>query len=209
MGTRLSPANETKALYYLNLAAEARNPAGAGLQGYVLLLQLLRATQDEIDRHDGDVTVGQRFTQSDVVEAKVAKLLKLLRAASKKGDVNGVLGLGLAYFHGVGVSANLTKAVEHLQRAVGVHIDAGYYLGEICMGTPSLELSSTSQFSRTRHATTIATDGVSKGRNKMENRLIESHLIGHAVSQKAIDPAAAARAYSTSAQMGHVLAQHR
>lgn len=213
VGTRLSPANETKALYYLNLAAEAQNPAGAGLQGYVMLLQHLRSAREEIAKHNGDYTAAQRFSQSEEGEATVAKLLKLLRLAGKKGDVNGVLGLGMAYFHGVGVSANLTKAVEHIQRAVGVHIDAGYYLGEICMGLQTMELSTTSQFSRARAATasssSITTDGVSKGSTALETRMIDNHRILQAVGQKAIDPAAASRGYAISAQMGHTLAQHR
>lgn len=210
VGTRMAPANVTKALHFLNLAAEANNPSAAGLQGYVLLLQHLHAARREATQHNGDFAAAQRFSQSEESEATIAKILKLLRMARKKNDVNGVLGLGLAYFHGVGVSANLTKAVEHIQRAVGVHIDAGYYLGEICMGLQSMELSVTSQFSRTYTSSSdVTTDGVTKGKNAVETRMIESHMIRQAQSKKTIDTTAAVRGYMVSAQMGHVLAQHR
>lgn len=216
VGTRLSPANVTKALHYLNLASEAKNPAAMGLEGYVLLLQHLRAAHDIIELHDGDLSAGQRYSQSDAIETKVARLLKLLRHASKKNDVNGVLGLGLAYFHGVGVSANMSKAVEHIQRTMGAHIDAGYHMGEICMGLKSMELSATSQHSMThktsatvRSDTGVTTDGFAQGKNSLETRIIEGHKINHAISQKTIDPAAATRGYSISAQMGHILAQHK
>ena len=212
VGTRMAPANITRALHFLDLAAEANNPSAAGLQGYVMLQQHLHAARREAALHNGDLAMAQRFSQSEVSEATIAKVLRLLRIAGKKNDVNGVLGLGLAYFHGVGVSANLTKAVEHIQRAVGVHVDAGYYLGEICMGLQSMELSVTSQFSRsyaTSNSDDVTTDGIVKGKNAVETRMIESHMIRQAQNKKIIDTAAATRGYMMSAQMGHVLAQHR
>lgn len=208
MGTRSAPANETKALYYLDMAAEAKNPAGAGLQGYVLLLQHLRQARVELRK---DPMGGKRFSQSGAADYLVSKVLRLLRFSSKKGDVNGVLGLGLAYFHGVGVPVNVSKALEHMQRAVGAHIDAGFYIGEILMGLAPLDLSNTYQAPMEHRVvhTGVATDGIAKGRNSGEVRALESHQIGLAVQKKEIDPAAAGRAYTVSAQMGHLLAQHR
>lgn len=209
MGTRSAPANETRALYYLDMAAEAKNPAGAGLQGYVMLLQHIRQAHLEIRR---DPKGGQRFSQSDEAEYQVSKILRLLRFSSKKGDVNGVLGLGLAYFHGVGVPVNVSKALEHMQRAVGAHIDAGFYIGEILMGLETLDLSDTYDAAAQQRVVATSgptTDGIAKGRNSDEIRALESRQVAFAVTRKEIDPAAASRAYTVSAQMGHLLAQHR
>lgn len=225
MGSRSAPANETRALYFLDMAAEAKNPAGAGLQGYILLLQHIRQAQAEIRRYPHGK---QRFSRSDAAEYQVSKILRLLRFSSKKGDVNGVLGLGLAYFHGVGVPVNVSKALEHMQRAVGAHIDAGFYIGEILMGLDPLDLSDTYDEATQTHPHSVArksatgagekgsrsgrgaeTDGIAKGRGSAEMRAVESHQIAQAVQRKEIDPAAAGRAYAVSAQMGHLLAQHR
>jgi TPR repeat protein len=212
-GTRHMPGNETQALRYLHLAAEAQNPAGAGLQGYVLLNQFL-AQMEELVLAEG-LPAARKYCSTAAGMNQVDKFLKLLQFSNRKGDVHGILGMGVAYFHGVGLKANLTRALDHLERTAGSHADAGFYIGEICMGKLPLDLSGNGDASGLagKHQRTqgkrVETDGEAKGRNAAENQVLKRNAIAHAVQQKEIDTAAATRAYTVSAQLGHSLSQHR
>lgn len=211
-GTRNMALNETLALRYLNIAAEAQNPAGAGLQGYVLLNQYMEEVE-RVRKQEG-LTAAQQYAQSPSGAHRADKFLKLLQFAHRKGDANGIVGLGLAYFHGIGYRANLTKALDLLERAATSHPDAGYFIGEICMGLPSMELSglgSDKSRARFKAQEVRGAEGQHpvRGATPAETRTLQSQAVTHAVQSKEIDPAAAARAYSISAQLGNVLSQHR
>ena len=213
IGTRHLEANETRALHYLNLAAEAQNPAGAGLQGYVLLQKFLQQVQG-IASSDS-IHAARDYASSTAGRAQTDRILKLLQFANKKGDVHGILGMGVSYFHGIGQRANLSRALDHMERTAGAHMDAGFYIGEICMGLQSFDLSGDGELTsraKSRHrvaADGVVTDGIAKGNTPAETRALENHVITHAMQQKDVDPGAATRAYTVSAQLGHTLSQHR
>ena len=215
-GTRHMAANESTALHFFSLASQLQNPAGSGLHGYLLLAQYLRDIEDIISK-DG-LKAAQRYSQSAAGVKRADKFLKLLQFANKKSDVHGVLGMGIVYFHGVGLSANITRALDHLERTVGAHGEAGFYIGEICMGMQAWDLTGDGEIQRVAPRATVAkavssseatTDGIMKGKDSEEIRALEGHIIRVALQQKEIDPVAAARAYAVAAQFGHILAHHR
>jgi TPR repeat protein len=210
-GTRHLAYNETLALHYLKLAADANNPAGAGMYGYALLNQYLNDIQRM--KNEQGLSAAQQYAQSSTdARMRTAHFIPLLRYANQKGDVNGIVGLGVAYFHGVGLRANFTEALNFLERAAAAHPDAGYFIGEICMGLQSMDLSGGGDTSRGKFKKAdigSAPGKVARGGTAAESRVREGQAISHAVQNKEIDPAAAARAYTVSAQLGHVLSQHR
>jgi len=112
--------------------------------------------------------------RSESIEADISLLLH----SSKASDLNGVVGLGFIYLHGIGVEVNQTRAVEYFQKALPSHPDAGYYIGEMIMKQQSQKLS---------RSTALPP---------------QSGWKNHEVT-------AAMHAYSTSAQLGSVLSQHR
>ncbi|KAJ1440200.1 hypothetical protein B484DRAFT_158144 [Ochromonadaceae sp. CCMP2298] len=227
LGTRMTPRNETRALHYLNLAADNHHPAGSGLLGLTLLKQYIRsASNPQVDDPEQSQVApkvdanqlgrGFGFSPHNAMmeranaELVTVRIIKLLRFSSQKGDVNGVVGMGLAYFHGIGLPRNITKAVELLQKALGTHVDAGYYLGEICMGLRAADVTwhAHSDKKASGSGASSSSSGDS-GRRVQESAQSEVAAIGLALQEKSIDPSAALRFYTQSAQMGNVLAQHR
>ncbi len=83
------------------------------------------------------------------------------------------------------------------------------------MGKLPLDLSGNGDASgfggkhRRPHSKKVTTDGEARGRNAAENQVLNRNAIAHAQQQKEIDAAAATRAYTVSAQLGHSLSQHR
>ena len=218
VGTRLVPVDETRAIYYLNISAQARNAAAAGQLGYLLAKQYHRARRypphsilqaqhvssnggnsspfaeaaaaaeeeahAEMNGSGGGASGGRRgqrrggrghhvwgghpSANQDSVDTfgetegggllgaatsmsaahgmtareyhyalsciDPAEVLRLLQFAARKGDANGIVGLGFAHYMGIGAPANLTSATEQLLRALPSHMDAGFWLGEIHMG---------------------------------------------------------------------------
>lgn len=115
-----------------------------------------------------------------------SKILEILRFGSKKGDANGIVGLGFAHAYGIGVEVNHTKAVEQFNRCLSVHSDAGFYMGEILMRN--------------------AAESVTFEQDPRQNVPQASQ---HSSGWRSYDLSAAIQAYSQSANLGHALAQHR
>lgn len=120
-GSRVLEQDYDRAVHYLQLASKGGSIAATGLLGY-LMAQGFGAS------------IRNSMTDSD--------LYNLLVLSAKTRDVNGVVGLGVAYRDGVGVSRNVTRALELFTSVMIKHADAGFYIGEILMGAglPDVEV---------------------------------------------------------------------
>eukprot|EP01038_Epipyxis_sp_PR26KG_P010471 gene10471-14070_t len=136
-GSRLIPVDMSKAMYYLNLAAEARNHAASGQLSYLLMKRYIRRK----NRPNQDTVLPEDVT---VLPARIADntthMLELSKFSIRKGDLHGILASGYSYYQGIENEVNITKAVEQFQKLLGAHMDAGYYLGQIYMGENGHEI---------------------------------------------------------------------
>lgn len=112
-------------------------------------------------------------------ELSPTKILDLLRIGGEANDANALVGLGYVHLHGIGFVMNATKAVEYFQRALITHADAGFFIGEVL--TKKVFQSTPSS---------ISVQKLSSG-------------------VRSQDLAVAIQAYSSSAQLGNILSQHR
>eukprot|EP01035_Chromulina_nebulosa_P019801 gene19801-25743_t len=135
-GSKLLPQSYSKAidcLYAASLSTNRQNAAAVALLGYLLILG---------------------FKPSNTLPITIKEIVDRLRSIK---DPVASTALGYAYYQGIGVNVNITRAVELLQSAVGKHTDAGYYLGEIYMGRgipdgfegPKIDMSAALQYYRT------------------------------------------------------------
>lgn len=178
-GSKNLDPDEDMAIYYLKVAMKLQSQQSAGLLGYLLAKKHHYKIHPRRKHRTPHKPVAPKvkkevFHERDDTPAKISSLLH----SSKASDLNGVVGLGFIYYHGIGVEVNQTRALEYFQKALPSHPDAGYYIGEIIMKQQSQKLSRST-----------ALPPQSGWRN-------------HEVT-------AALHAYSTSAQLGSVLSQHR
>jgi len=135
-GSKLLPQSYSKAidcLYTASLSTNRQNAAAVALLGYLLVLG---------------------FKPSNPLPITIKEIVDRLHAIK---DPVASTALGYAYYQGIGVHVNITRAVELLQSAAGKHTDAGYYLGEIFMGRgipdgfegPKIDMSAALQYYRT------------------------------------------------------------
>lgn len=152
-GSRFVEQDFQKALYYLGIAATAGDVAASGQLGYLLAQQL--RFQLKSKREKSDVHIDRQRGESDTTEVQpsklaleVKKIVKLLRYASNRGDVNGQLGMGYMQFAGLSETAddsaqgsvqNITMAFSAFSKVQVKHADAGFYMGEILMGRAQQE----------------------------------------------------------------------
>ena len=187
MGTRTVPIDEKLALHYLNIAADRKNVMASGVLGYTLIIKYIneyRRQLSSVDRSTSSSSIiGMHSFTPD--GKQLDQIVHLLTFASDKSDVSGALGLALASYHGIGVPVNMTRALETFHSLIGIHADAGFYLGEVCMGLKPLNASADMR-GDARYIK--AMQGTSNG-------LLESF--------------GAINGYALSAQLGNVLAQHR
>lgn len=144
MGTRLIPVDHDRAIYYLQIAANAKNAAASGHLGYLLLKKFHhRETYgEEMDMSKLNSPTATMDVPAFMVDnnerinKNTTYMIELVKYAHRKGEVSGIVGLGFALLKGIlRDEANaLSKAAECFQRALGAHPEAGYYLGEIHMG---------------------------------------------------------------------------
>lgn len=182
MGTRTVPIDEKLALHYLNVAADRKNVMASGVLGYTLITRYIKEYRRQLSSVDRSSSGMHSFTPDG---KRLDQIVHLLTFASDKSDVSGALGLALASYHGIGVPVNMTMALETFHNLIGIHVDAGFYLGEVCMGLKPLNASADVR-GNARYIN--AMPGTSSG------------LLG---SFGAIN------GYALSAQLGNVLAQHR
>lgn len=182
MGTRTVPIDEKLALHYLNIAVDKKNVIASGVLGYTLMTRYIKEYRRQLSSADRSSSGMHSFTPDG---KRLDQIIHLLTFASDKSDVSGALGLALASYHGIGVPVNMTRALETFHNLIGIHVDAGFYLGEVCMGLKPLNASADVR-GNARYIN--AMPGTSSG------------LLG---SFGAIN------GYALSAQLGNVLAQHR
>ena len=152
-GSRFVEQDFQKALYYLGIAATAGDVAASGQLGYLLAQQLMFQLKGKGEK--SDVHINRQRSESDTAEVQpsklaleVKKIVKLLRYASNRGDVNGQLGMGYMQFSGLSETAddsaqgsvqNITMAFSAFSKVQVKHADAGFYMGEILMGRAQQE----------------------------------------------------------------------
>ena len=147
-GSRFVEQDFQKALYYLGIAATAGDPAASGQLGYLLAQQLHFRLKGQGSK--SDTNVNHEAVESETLETgpsklklEIKKIIKLLRYASNREDVNGLLGMGYMQFAGLSETAddsaqgsvqNITFAFSAFSKVQVKHADAGFYMGEILMG---------------------------------------------------------------------------
>ena len=152
-GSRFVKQDFQKALYYLGIAATAGDVAASGQLGYLLAQQLMFQLKGKGEK--SDIRINRQRSESDTAEVQpsklaleVKKIVKLLRYASNRGDVNGQLGMGYMQFAGLSETAddsaqgsvqNITMAFSAFSKVQVKHADAGFYMGEILMGRAQQE----------------------------------------------------------------------
>lgn len=181
MGTRTVPIDEKLALHYLNIAADKKNVMASGMLGYTLMTRYIKEYRRQLSSVDRSGM--HSFTPDG---KRLDQIVHLLTFASDKSDVSGALGLALASYHGIGVPVNMTMALETFHNLIGIHVDAGFYLGEVCMGLKPLNASADV-----------------RGNARYINAMPGTSSSGLLGSFGAIN------GYALSAQLGNVLAQHR
>lgn len=110
-GSRHVPMNLPLAIKYLTKAADAGAHAAAGQLGFMYI-------------HGGmglqrDAALGHKY----------------LRLSLSKSDTMGHLGSGYAYWRGIGVERNVSRAMEHFEKIMTKHADSAFYMAEIIMGS--------------------------------------------------------------------------
>ena len=163
-GSRNIEPSEELAIHFLKMAVRLQYSQASGLLGYLLARRW----------HKHRSTLVQKKGQPEE-DFPPAKIFALMQNSLKSSDLNGIVGLGFCYMHGIGVEANQTKALEIFHKVLPTHPDAGFYIGEIIM--------------KSQLAKSTSSPSGSGWRN---------HEI-----------ASALHAYSSAAQLGNILAQHR
>lgn len=145
-GTRFLPQDYENGKRYLMIAAKHNSPQSAGLLGYTLIQELIIKTRrspsgkpasitgELVSKHDESVDDLSNFTlswSSEIVHSlglqqqkgfnsPIDYIINLLEIAARAKDSNGIAGLGLASFRGIGVKTNITKAIEYFQSIQGL-----------------------------------------------------------------------------------------
>jgi TPR repeat protein len=119
-GSDLTEINVVKGIQYLTDAAELGHATACGQLGYILVQDIVTKKrlmfQHKSQSIDNEEFVLVDENNVEEVEAK-DKILSLLRFASNRADITGVVGLGYCHYVGYGVPKNLTKAIEIFQKA--------------------------------------------------------------------------------------------
>lgn len=123
-GSRFVQQNVTLAMSYLTKAVKFGSFSAKGMLGYLSILGHFKLREGHKVNH---------FYNSQYLQGEEDSI-ELLKAASRVNDPSGVVGLAFAYYKGIGLQPNITKAIELFQSVAAKHADAGFFLGEIYMG---------------------------------------------------------------------------
>jgi SEL1 protein len=145
-GSRVVEVDEKKAVAFLYRAYRLGNLSVSGALGYLLLRRRIRFLRTQLHRN------------YDEMGEDTALVVSLLEQGVKKNQVAGIVGMGYALLQGpeAGLASVLTPnaslAVEHLQKALPLHADAGYLLGEALLEVVALRVEVQQAATGQRHA---------------------------------------------------------
>jgi SEL1 protein len=182
-GSKNIEPNEELAIHYLKLAVKLHYTQASGLLGYLMARRYHNNKENETknkktatEKHPATTTEGDEDYSS-------VKIFSLFQNSMKSSDLNGIIGLGFCYLHGIGTEKNQSKAMEFFYKVLPTHPDAGFYIGEEFMKNQANKQTPASSYPPPQYHST----------GGWRNQEISSAL----------------HAYSTSAQLGNVLSQHR
>jgi SEL1 protein len=185
-GSKNIEPNEELAIHYLKLAVKLHYTQASGLLGYLMARRYHNNKENETKKKKSSekhpATTGTSGTEGDE-DYSPAKIFSLFQNSMKSSDLNGIIGLGFCYLHGIGTEKNQSKAMEFFYKVLPTHPDAGFYIGEEFMKNQASKHTPTSAYPPPQYHST----------GGWRNQEISSAL----------------HAYSTSAQLGNVLSQHR